>query len=76
MLHFVRSLACEELAYIFRACLWNLELRIRFDEGIGQLGSKPRVRQIGLQRVKDALSPSKSSDSVFIVMQQRIAVLT
>lgn len=48
MLHFVRSLACEELAYNFRACLWNLELRIRFDEGIGQLGSKPHVRQIGL----------------------------
>ena len=76
MLHFVRSAACEELAYNFGACLWNLELRIRFDEGIGQLGSKPHVRQIGLQRFRDGLSPSKSFDSYFVVMKQRMAVLT
>ena len=49
----VRCTACvrlhvRSLPTTLGACLWNLELRIRFDEGIGQLGSKPHVRQIGL----------------------------
>ena len=38
MLRFVRSLACEELAYIFRACLWEAELRLCVYGGIGSLG--------------------------------------
>ena len=65
MLDFVRSLAYEELAYIFGGCLWRAKLRVCFDRGMGQLGPKPHVRQIGLHGKKKGLSPSKSPETVF-----------
>ena len=52
MLQTLRSLACEELAYTFRARLRRWELRtLAVDRGVGptlsgQLGSRLQVRQI------------------------------
>ena len=61
MRQIAHSLACEELAYILQARLWISELCICFYRGMRQLVPKMPVKQIGLQRLEDGLSPGKSS---------------
>ena len=60
MLQTLRSSACEELVYTFWARLWRWKLRTCLDRGVGQLGSKLQVRQIGILRIEDRLLPSRS----------------